>query len=202
MDEKYYPEKIEEKWQQLWEERGAFEVEREQGREPFYALEMPLPFRLSAHGACRYSIGDALSWYKRLRGFNVLHPDGTASAGKPGSHQARRQPARLDGGEHQAHARPVEAHGRLYDWRREIAAHTPEYYQVGPVVLPEDVRARGVACKKMSPVNWCPTCQTTLSNEQSSGGVCWRCGNAVEKKEIAQWFPAAYPDYAEQLLEA
>ncbi|HEY0379121.1 MAG TPA: leucine--tRNA ligase [Pyrinomonadaceae bacterium] len=204
MDEKYYPEKIEEKWQRLWEERGAFRVEREQGREPFYALEMlPYPSGYLHMGHVRnYSIGDALSWYKRLQGFNVLHPIGWDSFGQPAEQAAikRNVNPRDWTEENIAHMRgQLKRMGVSYDWRREIAAHTPEYYKWDQWFFLK-MYERGVAYKKMSPVNWCPTCQTTLSNEQSSGGVCWRCGNPVEKKEIEQWF-LRITDYAEQLLE-
>ena len=204
MDEKYYPEKIEEKWQRLWEERGAFRVEREQGREPFYALEMlPYPSGYLHMGHVRnYSIGDALSWYKRLRGFNVLHPIGWDSFGQPAEQAAIKRGVnpRDWTEENISHMRgQLKRMGVSYDWRREIAAHTPEYYKWDQWFFLK-MYERNVAYKKMSPVNWCPTCQTTLSNEQSSGGVCWRCGNAVEKKDIEQWF-LRITDYAEQLLE-
>ena len=204
MDEKYYPEKIEEKWQRLWEERGAFEAERNSGREPFYALEMlPYPSGYLHMGHVRnYSIGDALSWYKRLRGFNVLHPIGWDSFGQPAEQAAikRNVNPRDWTEENIAHMRgQLKRMGVSYDWRREIAAHTPEYYKWDQWFFLK-MYERGVAYKKLSPVNWCPTCQTTLSNEQSSGGVCWRCGNAVEKKDIAQWF-LRITDYAEQLLD-
>ncbi|HWS99161.1 MAG TPA: leucine--tRNA ligase [Pyrinomonadaceae bacterium] len=204
MDEKYFPEKIEEKWQRLWEERGAFRVEREHGREPFYALEMlPYPSGYLHMGHVRnYSIGDALSWYKRLRGFNVLHPIGWDSFGQPAEQAAikRNVNPRDWTEENIAHMRgQLKRMGVSYDWRREIAAHTPEYYKWDQWFFLK-MYERGVAYKKLSPVNWCPTCQTTLSNEQSSGGVCWRCGNPVEKKDIEQWFLRT-TDYAEQLLE-
>ncbi|HKQ53835.1 MAG TPA: leucine--tRNA ligase [Pyrinomonadaceae bacterium] len=204
MDEKYYPEKIEEKWQRLWEETKAFEVERNSGREPFYALEMlPYPSGFLHMGHVRnYSIGDALSWYKRLRGFNVLHPIGWDSFGQPAEQAAiKRNVNPRDWTEENInHMRgQLKRMGVSYDWRREIAAHTPEYYKWDQWFFLK-MYERNVAYKKLSPVNWCPTCQTTLSNEQSSGGVCWRCGNPVEKKDIEQWF-LRITDYAEALLE-
>ncbi|HEX8846141.1 MAG TPA: leucine--tRNA ligase [Pyrinomonadaceae bacterium] len=205
MDEKYFPEKIEEKWQKRWEEEGAFfAVERDHSRTPFYCLEMlPYPSGFLHMGHVRnYSIGDALSWYKRLRGFNVLHPIGWDSFGQPAEQAAiKRGINPRDWTEDNInHMRgQLKRVGVSYDWRREMAAHTPEYYRWDQWFFLK-MYERGVAYKKLSPVNWCPTCQTTLSNEQSSGGVCWRCGNPVEKKEIEQWF-LRITDYAEQLLE-
>ncbi|MDQ3817014.1 MAG: leucine--tRNA ligase [Acidobacteriota bacterium] len=204
MDEKYFPEKIEEKWQKHWEEAGAFAVERDDARAPFYCLEMlPYPSGFLHMGHVRnYSIGDALSWYKRLQGFNVLHPIGWDSFGQPAEQAAIKRGInpRDWTEENIKHMRgQLKRMGVSYDWRREIAAHTPEYYRWDQWFFLK-MYERGVAYKKLSPVNWCQTCQTTLSNEQSSGGVCWRCGNPVEKKDIEQWF-LRITDYAEQLLE-
>ena len=204
MDEKYFPEKIEEKWQRRWEETNAFGVERDDGRTPFYCLEMlPYPSGFLHMGHVRnYSIGDALSWYKRLQGFNVLHPIGWDSFGQPAEQAAIKRGInpRDWTEENIKHMRgQLQRMGVSYDWRREIAAHTPEYYRWDQWFFLK-MYERGVAYKKMSPVNWCPKEETVLSNEQSSGGVCWRCGASVVKKNIEQWF-LRITDYAEQLLE-
>jgi leucyl-tRNA synthetase len=204
MDEKYFPAKIEEKWQKHWAESGAFSVERANGPAPFYCLEMlPYPSGYLHMGHVRnYSIGDALSWYKRLQGFNVLHPIGWDSFGQPAEQAAIKRGInpRDWTEENIAHMRgQLKRMGVSYDWRREIAAHTPEYYRWDQWFFLK-MYERGVAYRRMSQVNWCPTCETTLSNEQSSGGVCWRCGNPVEKKDIEQWF-LRITDYAAQLLE-
>ncbi len=204
MDEKYFPEKIEEKWQKHWAETGAFEVEPDDTREPFYCLEMlPYPSGFLHMGHVRnYSIGDALSWYKRLRGFNVLHPIGWDSFGQPAEQAAiKRGIMPLEWTEENiAHMRgQLKRMGVSYDWRREIAAHRPDYYRWDQWFFLK-MHEHGLVYKKMSPVNWCPQEQTVLSNEQSSGGVCWRCGASVEKREIAQWF-IRITKYAEQLLD-
>src|ERR687894_1868162 len=204
MDEKYFPEQIEERWQKFWEESGAFEVERDAGREKrFYCLEMlPYPSGFLHMGHVRnYSIGDALSWFRRLQGYNVLHPMGWDSFGQPAEQAAiKRGVMPRDWTERNIeHMRAqFKRMGFSYDWRREVAAHRPDYYKWDQWFFLKMLE-RDLAYKKVSPVNWCPKEETVLSNEQSSGGVCWRCGAAVEKRDIEQWF-LRITDYAEQLL--
>jgi leucyl-tRNA synthetase len=204
MDEKYFPEKIEKKWQQRWNESNAFVAEVTDPRPKFYALEMlPYPSGFLHMGHVRnYSIGDALAWYKRLRGFNVLHPIGWDSFGQPAEQAAiKRGIMPLEWTEKNlAHMRgQLQRLGISYDWGREIAAHRPEYYKWDQWFFLK-MYERGLAYKRKSAVNWCPKEQTVLSNEQSSGGVCWRCGTPVVKKELEQWF-VRITDYAEALLE-
>jgi leucyl-tRNA synthetase len=204
MDEKYFPEKIEEKWQSRWAETGAFEVESSDERAPFYCLEMlPYPSGFLHMGHVRnYSIGDALSWYKRLQGFNVLHPIGWDSFGQPAEQAAIKRGIhpRAWTEDNINHMRgQLKRVGISYDWRREIAAHTPEYYKWDQWFFLK-MYERGLAYRRMSQVNWCPKEETVLSNEQSSGGVCWRCGASVAKKDIEQWF-LRITDYAERLLD-
>jgi leucyl-tRNA synthetase len=204
MDEKYFPERIEERWQKFWEESGAFEVERDPAREKrFYCLEMlPYPSGFLHMGHVRnYSIGDALSWFRRMQGYNVLHPMGWDSFGQPAEQAAIKRGVmpREWTEANIAHMRAqFKRMGFSFDWRREVAAHTPEYYKWDQWFFLKMLE-RGLAYKKVSPVNWCPAESTVLSNEQSSGGVCWRCGAAVEKRDIEQWF-LRITDYAEQLL--
>lgn len=204
MDEKYYPEKIEEKWQEHWAASGAFEAEADDPRSKFYCLEMlPYPSGFLHMGHVRnYSIGDALAWYKRLQGFNVLHPIGWDSFGQPAEQAAIKRGImpREWTEENIKHMRgQLKRLGVSYDWRREIAAHRPDYYRWDQWFFLK-MYERGVAYKRTSPVNWCPKEQTVLSNEQSSGGVCWRCGTPVVKKELDQWF-LRVTDYAPALLD-
>ncbi|MEP6719113.1 MAG: leucine--tRNA ligase [bacterium] len=203
MDEKYFPEEIEKKWQQRWREARAFEARDDDPRPKFYALEMlPYPSGFLHMGHVRnYAIGDALAWYKRLQGFNVMHPIGWDSFGQPAEQAAIKRGInpREWTEKNIVHMRgQMQRLGISYDWSREIAAHRPEYYKWDQWFFLQ-MYERGLAYKKMSPVNWCPREGTVLSNEQSSGGVCWRCGATVEKRDLEQWF-LRITDYAEQLV--
>jgi leucyl-tRNA synthetase len=203
MDEKYFPEQIEEKWQKHWAETRAFEPREDDSRPKFYALEMlPYPSGFLHMGHVRnYSIGDALAWYQRLRGFNVMHPIGWDSFGQPAEQAAiKRGVQPRDWTEKNiAHMKgQLQRLGTSYDWSREIAAHRPDYYKWDQWFFLKMLE-RGLAYKRTSAVNWCPKELTVLSNEQSSGGVCWRCGTAVVKKEIEQWFLRT-TKYAEDLV--
>jgi leucyl-tRNA synthetase len=204
MDEKYFPEQIEKKWQQRWNESGAFEAKEDDPREKFYALEMlPYPSGFLHMGHVRnYSIGDALAWFKRLQGFNVLHPIGWDSFGQPAEQAAIKRGVNPRDWTEQniAHMRgQLQRLGISYDWSREIAAHRPDYYKWDQWFFLKMLE-RGLAYKKVSQVNWCPKEETVLSNEQSSGGVCWRCGTPVQKRDLEQWF-LRITEYAEQLLK-
>lgn len=204
MDEKYFPEKIEVKWQKRWAETGAFKAAVDDPREKFYCLEMlPYPSGYLHMGHVRnYSIGDAIAWYKRLRGFNVLHPIGWDSFGQPAEQAAiKRGVMPLEWTEQNiVHMRgQLQRLGISYEWEREIAAHRPDFYKWDQWFFLK-MYERDLAYKRISFVNWCPKEQTVLSNEQSSGGVCWRCSSPVVKKELEQWF-LRITAYAEQLLD-
>ncbi len=203
MDEKYFAKKIEEKWQRVWDETGAFNAEADD-RPKFYQLEMlPYPSGNLHMGHVRnYSVGDALAWYKRLRGFNVLHPIGWDSFGQPAEDAAIKRgvnprdwtEANID------HMRgQLRRLGLSYDWRREMAAHRPDYYKFDQWFFLK-MYEMGLAYKKKTQVNWCETDKAVLSNEQASGGLCWRCGNSVTKKDLEQWFLKTTA-YADQLLD-
>ena len=203
MDEKYFPEKIEEHWQKRWADEHAFEAQEDDPRPKFYTLEMlPYPSGFLHMGHVRnYSIGDALAWYKRLRGFNVLHPIGWDSFGQPAEQAAiKRGIQPRDWTEKNiAHMKgQMQRLGISYDWSREIAAHRPEYYKWDQWFFLKMLEM-DLAYKRTSAVNWCPNEETVLSNEQSSGGICWRCGAAVTKKEIEQWYLRT-TKYAEELV--
>lgn len=203
MREKYFAQEIEEKWQKRWAEMRAFEVDPDPRKPKFYCLEM-LPYpsgRIHMGHVRNYSIGDALSWYKRMRGYNVLHPMGWDSFGQPAEQAAIQHgihPTKWTEENITYMRRQLQRMGFSYDWRREIASHTPEYYRWNQWFFLK-MYERGLVYRKRSPVNWCPRCQTVLSNEQAQGG-CWRCGSPVEQRELEQWF-ARITAYAEELLD-
>jgi leucyl-tRNA synthetase len=204
MDEKYFAQKIERKWQKRWAERGTFEARVDEKKEKFYCLEMlPYPSGKLHMGHVRnYSIGDAMSWYKRLKGYNVLHPIGWDSFGQPAEQAAIKKGVnpRDWTEENIGQMRDqLKSLGIGYDWSREIAAHRPDYYKFDQWFFLK-MLDMGLAYRKDSEVNWCPKCETTLSNEQASGGVCWRCGTQVEKRSRPQWF-LKITAYAEELLD-
>lgn len=204
MDEKYFAKKIEDKWQGVWSASKCFEVSSDDAKPRFYALEMlPYPSGNLHMGHVRnYSIGDALAWYKRLKGFNVLHPIGWDSFGQPAEDAAIKRGVnpRDWTEENIAHMTgQLKRLGLSYDWSREMAAHRPDYYKFDQWFFLKMLE-KGLAYKKKTQVNWCEACRATLSNEQASGGLCWRCQSGVTKKELEQWFFKTTA-YADQLLD-
>lgn len=204
MDEKYFAQKIEEKWQKKWAESGAFEAGAGGDKPKFYQLEMlPYPSGNLHMGHVRnYSVGDAIAWYKRLRGFNVLHPIGWDSFGQPAEDAAVKRgvnPREWTDQNIEIMRGQLERMGLSYDWARQMYAHLPEYYKFDQWFFLK-MHEMGLAYKKMTQVNWCEHDQATLSNEQASGGLCWRCGNPVTKKDLEQWFFKTTA-YADQLLD-
>jgi leucyl-tRNA synthetase len=201
----YNPQVIEQKWQKIWEDAGAFDVEATPGRPKYYVLEMlPYPSGTLHMGHMRnYTIGDAVARYKRMRGFNVLHPLGWDSFGLPAENAAL---------QHNIHPREwtnsniaqmkavCRRFGFSYDWRREISTCEPGYYHWNQWFFLR-MFERGLAYRKRSRVNWCPKCQTVLANEQVVDGCCWRHDTTpVEAKDLEQWF-LRITAYADALLE-
>ncbi len=204
MDEKYFAQKIEQKWQQRWADNKTFETAMDDKREKFYALEMlPYPSGNLHMGHVRnYSVGDALAWYKRLKGFNVLHPIGWDSFGQPAEDAAIKRgvnPREWTEQNIKHMNGQLQRLGLSYDWSRQMAAHRPEYYKFDQWFFLK-MYEMGLAYKKRTQVNWCETDQAVLSNEQASGGLCWRCENPVTKRNLEQWFLKT-TDYADQLLD-
>ena len=204
MDEKYFAKKVEAKWQKKWDENADFEATIDADRPKFYQLEMlPYPSGNLHMGHVRnYSVGDAVAWFKRLLGFNVLHPFGWDSFGQPAEDAAVKRgvnPREWTEQNIKAMRGQLERMGFSYDWSRQMAAHRPDYYKFDQWFFLK-MYEMGLAYKRMTQVNWCEHDQATLSNEQASGGICWRCGNPVTKKSLAQWFLKT-TEYADQLLD-
>ncbi|MBI2835002.1 MAG: leucine--tRNA ligase [Acidobacteria bacterium] len=199
----YRPQAIESKWQQAWTDARAFEVSEDAARPKFYCLEMFAYPSGHAHvGHVRnYIIGDVVARMKRMRGFNVLHPFGWDAFGLPAENAAIK-----DGIHPQTSTFANIAHmkgqlkrlGISYAWEREIATCQPEYYKWNQWLFLK-MFERNLAYRKRSTVNWCPSCQTVLANEQVVDGACWRCGSAVLQRELEQWF-LRITAYAEELL--
>jgi len=201
---KYNPGDIEQKWQRQWEDAQSFAVTEDPDKKKYYLLEMfPYPSGRIHMGHVRnYSIGDVVGRFKKMRGFNVLHPMGWDAFGMPAENAAiqnKSHPAKWTY-ENIAYMRgQLKKMGLSYDWGRELATCDVEYYRWEQRIFLE-MYAKGLAYKKTSFVNWCPKCETVLANEQVEDGACWRCDNEVTQKELDQWF-FRITDYAEELLE-
>ncbi|HCF49836.1 MAG TPA: leucine--tRNA ligase, partial [Syntrophomonas sp.] len=202
--EKYDFKVIEAKWQQYWEEHGFYKVSEDPSRPKYYDLEMfPYPSGNLHMGHVRnYAIGDVVARFKSMNGFNVLHPMGWDAFGLPaenaaiknGIHPAIWTYANIDNMKRQ-----LKTMGISYDWDREVATCKPDYYKFTQWMFLK-LYQHGLAYKKKSAVNWCPSCQTVLANEQVVDGSCERCETVVEKKQLEQWF-FKITDYAQRLLD-
>ncbi|HEY1866237.1 MAG TPA: class I tRNA ligase family protein, partial [Candidatus Acidoferrales bacterium] len=201
----YDPQTVEQKWQKRWEERGVFAADADPARPKYYLLEMlPYPSGTLHMGHMRnYTIGDAVARFRRMRGFNVLHPIGWDAFGLPAENAAikRGTPPREWTNANIAQMKSVcRRFGFSYDWRREISTCEPEYYRWNQWFFLRMLE-RDLAYRKRSLVNWCPKCQTVLANEQVVDGCCWQHDDTpVESKEIEQWF-LRITQYADALLE-
>ena len=206
MNEKYFPAEIEERQQRRWADTGVFEVEVNPQKEKFYCLEM-LPYpsgRIHMGHVRNYSIGDALSHFKRMQGFNVLHPMGWDAFGMPAENAAIKNNARPDIWTFEnidAMRVQLQRMGFSYDWRRDIASCTPEYYRWNQWFFIQ-MWKQGLVYRKNATVNWCVKCNTSLANEQAEGGFCWRHEDTpVELRELEQWF-IRVTKYADELLDS
>jgi len=201
---KYEPITIEEKWQKKWEEEKAFKVTEDQQKKKYYLLEMfPYPSGKIHIGHVRnYTIGDVVARYKKMKGFNVLHPIGWDAFGMPAENAAIEHKIHPSKWTHENinHMRKqLKRMGFSYDWDREIATCEPKYYRWEQLFFIW-MYEKGLAYKKRSSVNFCTKCDTVLANEQVEAGLCWRCGTEVEEKVLDQWF-FKITAYIDELLE-
>ena len=201
----YHPQDLDKKWQKHWADTQAFEVTEDPAKPKFYCLEMFAYPSGHAHvGHVRnYIIGDVVSRLKRLQGFNVLHPFGWDAFGLPAENAA------IKNGIHPetstlgniAHMKgQLLRLGISYAWGRELATCLPNYYRWNQWLFTR-MFEKGLAYRRRSTVNWCPSCNTVLANEQVIDGACWRCGSQVTQKDLEQWF-FKITHYADDLLHA
>ncbi|MCS5620432.1 MAG: leucine--tRNA ligase [Nitrospinaceae bacterium] len=200
----YDPSSIEAKWQAYWEEHKTFKVELDSSKKKYYLLEMfPYPSGRIHMGHVRnYTIGDALARFKRMQGYNVIHPLGWDAFGMPAENAAiknKTHPAQWTFENIRAMRKQIKALGLSYDWDREIATCRPGYYKWNQWLFLRFLE-KGLAYRKNSTINWCEDCNTVLANEQVVDGCCWRCDNEVVQKQQEGWF-FKITDYADRLLE-
>jgi leucyl-tRNA synthetase len=199
----YKPQHLDKKWQQHWTAAKAFEAGVDATRPKFYCLEMFAYPSGHAHvGHVRnYIIGDVMARTKRMRGYNVLHPFGWDAFGLPAENAAIKtgthpETSTLDNIAHMKGQ--LQRLGISYAWDREIATCLPDYYKFNQWIFLK-MFERGLAYRRRSTVNWCPSCNTVLANEQVVDGACWRCGTAVVARDLEQWF-FRITQYADELL--
>jgi leucyl-tRNA synthetase len=203
MAETYDFRSIERAWQERWEREGIYRASDTDPRPKYYVLEM-LPYPsgdLHVGHAKNYTLGDAVARSMRMLGYNVLHPMGWDAFGLPAENAAIQRgidPGTWTKSNIANMQRQIRLMGTSYDWSREIATCEPDYYRWNQWLFLR-LYERGLAYKREAPVNWCPHDQTVLANEQVIDGKCWRCGHAVERRNLSQWF-LKITQYAERLL--
>ena len=195
---------IEEKWQKYWDDNNSFEAINNSDKPHYYILvEFPYPSGAGLHvGHVRsYTAQDALARLKRMQGYNVLYPMGWDAFGAPAEQYAIKNhihPKDAVRENIKTFKSQMKTLGFSFDWSREFSTTDPEYYKWTQWQFLQFYK-HNMAYKAKVPVNWCPTCKTVLSNEDSAGGVCERCGSSVIQKEKSQWM-LKMSDYAEDLL--
>jgi len=187
-EERYEPKAVEPKWQKFWEENNLFRATADASKKKFYCLEMfPYPSGKIHMGHVRnYAIGDVIARYKRMQGYNVLHPMGWDSFGMPAENAAIKHgvhPSEWTYENIRYMKGQLRKLGLSYDWDREVTTCNPEYYRWNQWFFLK-MMEKGLAYRKSSYVNWCPSCTTVLANEQVIDTKCWRCDTIVVQKEL------------------
>ncbi len=201
---KYDPQAIEDKWQKIWSDKGIFTCGQHVDRPKYYCLEMfPYPSGRIHMGHVRnYSIGDVIARFKRMQGFDVLHPMGWDAFGLPAENAAiqhNTHPAKWTYANIETMKAQLQRLGYSYDWDHELATCDASYYRWEQLFFLRFYE-KGLVYRKKAAQNWCPHCHTVLANEQVIEGLCWRCDSPVEQKELTQWF-VRITDYAQELLD-
>lgn len=201
----YQPAEIEPKWQKIWDDTMAHRASDDSKKPKFYNLDMfPYPSGAGLHvGHFKgYAANDVVARYKRMCGFNVLHPMGWDAFGLPAENYAIKtgiQPEISTNKNIENIKRQMKMAGLSYDWSREINTTDPEYYKWTQWIFLQLFK-RGLAYESELPINWCPSCKTGLANEEVVGGNCERCGAPAGKKSLRQWV-LKITAYADRLLE-
>ena len=200
----YDAQTIEEKWMKSWEEQNLFAVDTDSTKPKKYILEMfPYPSGDLHMGHARnYTIGDAMARQARMRGYDVLHPIGFDAFGLPAENAAIKHNTQAAAWTYKNMDQALATMKRMgfsYDMDRLVKTCSPDYYRWGQWIF-EKLWERGLVYRKKNPVNWCPTCETVLANEQVTEGRCWRCDSEVEKRDLEQWY-IKITAYAQELLD-
>lgn len=202
----YYPfQEVEKKWLKRWEDSNLHKTGEDPNKENYYVLEMfPYPSGNLHMGHVRvYSIGDVIARYKRMKGYNVLHPMGWDAFGLPAENAAIKHgnihPREWTWDNIANMKEQMKAMGLSYDWDREVTTAAEDYYKWTQWFFTQMFQD-DLAYKKESTVNWCPSCETVLANEQVVNESCERCGTEVEHRDLEQWF-LKITDYADKLLD-
>ncbi|MCI0513747.1 leucine--tRNA ligase, partial [candidate division KSB1 bacterium] len=201
----YNFKELEAKWQKKWEDDHLYQVDIEKSQNKFYCLVMfPYPSGDRLHMGHWYNFGptDTFARFKRMQGYNVLEPIGYDAFGLPAENYAIKvgvHPVESTTRNSQEFRKQLKAIGAMYDWSKEINTSLPEYYRWTQWLFLQ-LYDKGLAYRKKSPVNWCPSCKTILANEQVLLGECERCHSEVTRKDIEGWF-FKITDYAERLLK-
>lgn len=200
----YNFKEVESKWQKIWKDNNQYKMDTAQTEKTnYYTLEMfPYPSGKIHMGHVRnYSIGDVVARFKKMEGYNVLHPMGWDSFGLPAENAAIKHgihPHKWTMENIEEMKEQLNLLGLSYDWDKEVATSTPEYYRFTQEIFLKFLE-HGLAYKKKSYVNWCPSCETVLANEQVVQGACERCKATVLKKDLEQWYFKT-TEFAEELL--
>lgn len=200
-----YSTAIDKKWQDKWAESGLYKFDPNKEGEKLYVLEMfSYPSGSQLHAGHWFNYGPVDSWarFKRMQGYNVFQPMGFDAFGLPAENFAIKTGIHPQDSTIKNIAKMEEqlkAMGAMFNWENEVVTCSPEYYKWTQWLFLK-LYEKGLAYRKKAPVNWCPSCQTVLANEQVVDGACERCSTEVTKKDLTQWF-FKITDYADELLD-
>lgn len=201
--DRYDVRAVEQRWQEAWAAQGIYHAEMND-QPKYYCLEQfPYPSGHLHMGHVRvFTLGDVVARFRRMRGFSVLHPMGWDAFGMPAENAAIKSgiPPRVSTMSNIAYMkRQMQEMGLSFDWRREVTTSEPDYYRFTQELFLLFYE-RGLAYRRAGAVNWCPSCETVLANEQVEEGLCWRCDSVVTKRDLTQWY-FRITEYADRLLD-